>query len=155
MPISQINSNSLQSGQTLSVNGIKFPATQVPSADANTLDDYEEGTWTPAFSVGGISGTSIAYTGTYTKIGRVVTVNFQATSTTESSNVFISSYAGFSGLPFSRTGLTGNGSVTTEDIDIFERNGFCQSGITTLFLSKAGAASGTNTIYASVTYFTS
>ena len=27
--------------------GIKFPATQVASTDANTLDDYEEGTFTP------------------------------------------------------------------------------------------------------------
>jgi hypothetical protein len=57
MPISQINTNSIAngavvaadiaSGQTFSLNGITFPATQVPSADANTLDDYEEGTWTP------------------------------------------------------------------------------------------------------------
>ena len=30
---------------------IAFPATQVPSADANTFDDYEEFQWTP--SVGG------------------------------------------------------------------------------------------------------
>src|SRR5678815_603330 len=28
-----------------------FPSTQTPSSDPNTLDDYEEGTWTP--SVGG------------------------------------------------------------------------------------------------------
>jgi hypothetical protein len=35
------------SGTTPSLNGITFPATQVASADANTLDDYEEGTWTP------------------------------------------------------------------------------------------------------------
>jgi hypothetical protein len=33
--------------------GIQFPATQVSSADANTLDDYEEGTWTP--TIGGSS----------------------------------------------------------------------------------------------------
>ncbi len=31
---------------------ITFPATQNPSADANTLDDYEEGTWTPVDSSG-------------------------------------------------------------------------------------------------------
>jgi hypothetical protein len=33
------------SGTTPSLNGITFPATQVASADANTLDDYEEGTF--------------------------------------------------------------------------------------------------------------
>jgi hypothetical protein len=50
--------------------GITFPATQSASTDANTLDDYEEGTWTPTLISGGCSGT--AY---YTKIGRQVTIN--------------------------------------------------------------------------------
>lgn len=48
---------------------ITFPATQVASAGANTLDDYEEGTWTP--SIGG-SATYTSQVGTYTKIGRMV-----------------------------------------------------------------------------------
>jgi hypothetical protein len=55
---------------------IKFPATQVASADANTLDDYEEGTWTPDLRFGN-GTTGITYgtrVGRYTKIGRVVTV---------------------------------------------------------------------------------
>jgi len=47
----------------------KFPATQVPSADANTLDDYEEGTWTP--SVGG-TATYTLQSGSYVKIGKAV-----------------------------------------------------------------------------------
>jgi hypothetical protein len=50
--------------------GITFPATQSASTDANTLDDYEEGTWTPTLISGGCTGT--AY---YTKIGRQVTIN--------------------------------------------------------------------------------
>jgi hypothetical protein len=56
---------------------IKFPATQNASSDANTLDDYEEGTWTP--TVLAQSGTYTTVTnqrGTYTKIGRQVTVQF-------------------------------------------------------------------------------
>jgi hypothetical protein len=55
-------------------NAVRFPATQVPSADPNTLDDYEEGTWTPALTIG--TGSVSAYTtqrGTYTKVGRQVT----------------------------------------------------------------------------------
>jgi hypothetical protein len=54
--------------------GITFPATQSASTDANTLDDYEEGTWTPAMSTttGSISFSSPS--GTYTKIGRLVYV---------------------------------------------------------------------------------
>jgi len=56
--------------------GITFPATQSASSDANTLDDYEEGTWTP--SVGG-TATYTAQGGQYVKIGRQVTVFFDLT----------------------------------------------------------------------------
>jgi hypothetical protein len=56
--------------------GITFPATQSASTDANTLDDYEEGTWTPAVQSTGGSPTVVYATngqrGYYTKIGRVV-----------------------------------------------------------------------------------
>jgi len=56
---------------------LKFPATQNPSSDANTLDDYEEGTWTGSL-VCSTSGTITLLndykTGTYTKVGRKVTV---------------------------------------------------------------------------------
>ena len=57
--------------------GITFPATQSASTNANTLDDYEEGTWTPIDS----SGASLSFTGTsgnchYTKIGNQVTCVF-------------------------------------------------------------------------------
>jgi hypothetical protein len=54
--------------------GIAFPPTQVASSDANTLDDYEEGTFTPT-----VIGTSTAGTASYsvqnsayTKIGNLV-----------------------------------------------------------------------------------
>ena len=51
--------------------GISFPATQSASSDANTLDDYEEGTWTPTLANIG-TGTYSTNTGTYTKIGNRV-----------------------------------------------------------------------------------
>jgi hypothetical protein len=63
--------------------GISFPATQSASSDANTLDDYEEGAWTPVVRSG--SGTLGSYTsvGGYTKVGRLVSVwgYFNITST--------------------------------------------------------------------------
>jgi len=67
--------------------GINFPATQVASSDANTLDDYEEGTFTP--TVSSVGGTGIVYVagvsdaGKYTKIGNLVrfTVNLSGTYT--------------------------------------------------------------------------
>lgn len=54
--------------------GLKFPASQSASADANTLDDYEEGTWTPVWQSSG-SIPTLSYSvqsGRYVKIGRVV-----------------------------------------------------------------------------------
>lgn len=61
------------SGHITSFGGnIAFPETQAASAAANVLDDYEEGTWTPAVAFGG-GTTGITYSsqvGRYTKIGR-------------------------------------------------------------------------------------
>lgn len=57
---------------------IKFPATQNASSDANTLDDYEEGTWTPTLLING-SSTGITYNtqiGRYTKWGRIMHIAF-------------------------------------------------------------------------------
>jgi len=76
--------------------GIQFPATQVASANVNTLDDYEEGTWTPTvLSAGYTLATS---EGTYTKIGRQFTlraqINFSAVNALSSSSVQLT------GLPF-------------------------------------------------------
>ena len=58
--------------------GVTFPATQSASSDANTLDDYEEGTWT-AVLTGSTAAPSTEQTGAgvYTKIGRVVSVHFR------------------------------------------------------------------------------
>jgi len=56
--------------------GIVFPATQNASGDANTLDDYEEGTWTPAVTDGSnIMTAHGGIGGVYTKIGRVVHIS--------------------------------------------------------------------------------
>jgi hypothetical protein len=55
--------------------GITFPATQSAQSDANTLDDYEEGTFTPT-----VAGTTTAGTGTYSvQIGRYVKIGKQVT----------------------------------------------------------------------------
>ncbi len=56
-------------------NGITFPATQSASSDANTLDDYEEGTFTPFYTPSSGAFTTLTYsaqTGKYTKIGNIV-----------------------------------------------------------------------------------
>ncbi|TPN11726.1 hypothetical protein [Mesorhizobium sp. B2-1-2] len=61
---------------SLAGGGASFPATAIPSAGANVLDDYEEGAWTPTLTFGGAS-VGITYTtrqGRYTKIGNQVTI---------------------------------------------------------------------------------
>jgi hypothetical protein len=80
--------------------GITFPATQSASSNANTLDDYEEGTWTPSI-VGSTSQSGQVYNtqdGRYTKIGRQVTVMFNIILSTE--GTFSGSFLLLSGLPF-------------------------------------------------------
>jgi hypothetical protein len=57
--------------------GIAFPATQSASSDANTLDDYEEGTFTATITGSTTAGTAsyTAQTGYYTKIGNTVAIS--------------------------------------------------------------------------------
>ena len=82
------------------------------SADANLLNDYEEGTWTP-------SGTSASFqtaVGTYTKVGRCVTALFRVRiAASEGAN-----YLQINGLPFDNEGgdtgeAIGSVSFTTSD----------------------------------------
>jgi hypothetical protein len=85
--------------------GITFPATQSASTDANTLDDYEEGTFTPSFTFGGGS-TGITYSatrriGTYTKIGNKVFYFIHIELTSKGSST---GQALITGLPFTSTG---------------------------------------------------
>jgi hypothetical protein len=95
------SSNNLQLLNSLSVGnatpttsgaGITFPATQSASSNANTLDDYEEGTFNPILTTTGTNFSSVTYlvqTGSYTKIGN---------------KVFIEILLGWSGLAGSPTG---------------------------------------------------
>ena len=81
----------------LAVNsGVRFSATQVPSADVNTLDDYEEGTWTPTFT--GWTTAPTVYYATYTKIGRTVTINLYASGG-------VVAYSSIGGLPFTSSAM--------------------------------------------------
>jgi len=110
----------LQGATPQSGTGITFPATQSASSDANTLDDYEEGTWTPAFRdfVYDVNS-SFTYTsrsGTYTKIGRVVTCYFTATIATASAGN--GQAFGLDGLPFAPSStLPFLGSLATSGVD--------------------------------------
>jgi len=72
---------------------------------ANLLDDYEEGTWTPNISVG--THTYTVQTGTYIKVGNLVTLKGDITISSRGSSA---AELGIGGLPFAGGGgpLTGN-----------------------------------------------
>ena len=59
------------------------------SGSANTLDDYEEGTWTPVFdnTSGFVTSSINAIDARYTKIGRQVTLEFEFSANSSSGNV--------------------------------------------------------------------
>jgi len=83
-------------------NGITFPATQSACSNANTLDDYEEGEWTPNidnayFTTPGTTYTSRA--GRYVKVGKMVLARFTMTIAGVS-NSGVGPFF-FGGLPFS------------------------------------------------------
>ena len=83
--------------------GITFPATQSASSDANTLDDYEEGTWTPVDA----SGAGLSLTGSsgrYVKIGNTVFVNAYVNYPVTSNGAAVS----FGGLPFTVANIDAN-----------------------------------------------
>lgn len=164
-------SSSVQFGSTMSVGGaatfastvtisgtcvltsgqLKFPASQNASSDANVLDDYEEGTWTPVITFATPGNLAVTYTtqgGDYTKIGRqvclttnIVTATF--THTTASSEVRIT------GLPFgcnvSNDGLWMHEGITKANYQQFSMH--LDGGGDVIM---AGRASGSGQLYTSV-----
>jgi hypothetical protein len=89
--------------------GITFPTTQSASSDANTLDDYEEGTWTPQLKFGGnsVSMTYSIQSGSYTKIGRLVYATCRITLSNKGTST---GSASITGLPF--TSGSGNANYS-------------------------------------------
>jgi hypothetical protein len=70
-------SGNLVAGSGLGINFGAVP-TSGPSPSSSTLDDYEEGTWTPVFAPNSGSfttATTYVYFAKYTKVGNVVTAN--------------------------------------------------------------------------------
>ena len=104
--------------------GIAFPATQVASADANTLDGYEEGDFTPAiFYQNGTdlgNATNTVQLGRYQKVGNKVTVwvelSWTITGSPANDNV------GCSGFPFTAISDTidyvGTGYIANADTNL-------------------------------------
>ncbi len=146
------------------------------SAEANKLDDYEEGTWTPVIadaSTGGNTGTATTAVGSYTKVGRQVTVNVRiddldTTGMTGANNLFIR------GLPFTAGSGTTGQSQGAARLDRFDLIADCcgvvastTSATSNLTLRQTvdnladvqikvqDVTSGSADVFATITYFVS
>jgi hypothetical protein len=130
--------------------GITFPATQSASSDANTLDDYEEGTWSP--NVGG-NATYFNQFGSYTKVGNIVYASFQL----QVNSIGTGSATLISGLPFTSKANPGRyagmiayyGSIGTSVFTLY-----CYTGgsATQIVFPTSTASSGTITDGSSVIF---
>tara|TARA_B110000503_G_scaffold56831_1_gene90977 strand:+ start:1118 stop:2599 length:1482 start_codon:yes stop_codon:yes gene_type:complete len=109
------------------------------TAAANALDDYEEGTCTMGVSFGGASVGVVYFTniGTYTKIGRQVTVNGYIRLTNKGSSL---GAAKITGLPFTIASGVSNYSAPSFYFDniIFTNQfqGYSEVGTTNLVLTE-------------------
>jgi hypothetical protein len=109
--------------------GITFPAADVAATDANTLDDYEEGTFTPSITATGVTAYATRI-GKYTKIGQVVVINidFVTAISTGTTGTFTISNA-----PFTQAGFQATASAR-------------ESGLGTGFLNSVWMVGNTTTI---------
>jgi hypothetical protein len=101
MPLTTVPGSMINGSGFASMSGVTFPATQVTSTDANTLDDYEEGTFTPTLGTSGGTTGSPTYNiqnGRYTKIGRLVSVQVYLSFSKNTLSGGFLSY--INGLPF-------------------------------------------------------
>jgi hypothetical protein len=131
-----ISANGLGVGSAVATSGsgVAFPATQNPSSDVNTLDDYEEGTFTPVITSSTGSVTSQVGYGKYTKIGNQVTVTVTVTLTNVGTAANIMSMTSF---PFTFVG-SGAGracsAIVRED---------AYTGYAYMFVGSLGQSAGT------------
>lgn len=127
------------------------------TAAANALDDYEEGTWTPATDTGTVNSS-----GYYTKIGNIVTATGLISTFSDRSST---SNVSVSGLPFASTLFQAAGSAagryvalaaSTSLITSSNRlNFYTMSSGNYAVLAHDDLSSSSSAIYFQITYQTS
>jgi hypothetical protein len=139
--------------------GIQFNG---DTADANSLDDYEEGTWTPTLIGNASSPSYTSQFGKYTKIGRLVHLVGKVGLTNGSGGGIIS----IGGLPFSTADGTDAGQRCSARVEgdfsgfgnaanvaalMFRANGTEFTGV--YVYSSGASAYATYNLYAGTFYF--
>ena len=92
---------------SLTIEGIVYAATQDASTDGNTMDDYEEGSWTPTNTNSGERLTR--RNGFYTKFGRCCEFRGDILVVNTTSTTNLPTAGDFGGLPF-----TSNNEITND-----------------------------------------
>jgi hypothetical protein len=126
--------------------GITFPATQSASSNANTLDDYEEGTWTPIFVQSGTSYTYANQDGRYTKIGRTVFCQWRINLTTHTGTTGAASVS-VGGFPFTSANYQGGSWVAYNNNSGLQALVGRNDNVTTTVLVGFGAVPTNANIY--------
>lgn len=158
--VAAIEAGLLTTGLTspLPVNaGVKFPAAQAASSDANTLDDYEEGTWTPVLTFATPGNLSVAYStqlGSYLKLGQLVWTSFHIT-TSAFTHTTASGLLTITGLPFtSAASLIVFGSMVWNGItkaNYTQVNPRLAAGVTSFTLMASGSGQNLSDVVAADT----
>ena len=106
-------SNAATKVSVLQTGGISFNG---DTATANALDDYEEGTWTPSLSANsGTAPSASSTSGSYTKIGRLVTANATITNVTAGGTA--SAQIQVASLPFTPDVADAHGALSYNSIE--------------------------------------
>lgn len=127
---------------------VQFPATAVPSADPNCLDDYEEGTWTIGLTFGGaaVGLTATATTGDYTKQGNRIHINGLVRLSAKGSST---GAAKLTGLPFLVKNAAASYAPPSFQFGVVSftghPQGYCDVNTTTIQLTNVAAAGGAYT----------
>ena len=150
----------LQGGTVSSGTGITFPSSQNASSNANTLDDYEEGTWTPTIAGDGTAFTGTTYNGNngkYVKIGDVVYISFDITVLLAG---IVTGVASISGIPFAipnssdlSNGGGGIGYITNIQQNYVYQSCYPQNNSNYLFIIGRTSASNQTTVVLSSDFF--
>jgi hypothetical protein len=139
------------------VGQIGFLASQDASSDANTLDDYEEGTWTPGIAddTGDTTGEGQAYSyqvGTYVKIGKTVFLK-GSVSISDLGTMAAGNGVQLRGLPFTAATLTSErssafvGSAASLAITAgWTLSGVIYSGSSIMYINTWSLTSGTTSL---------
>ena len=114
------------------------------TAAVNALDDYEEGTWTPSYSISGGSFNMSLQIGSYRKVGKIVT----ATARVRGQRSGGSGTLNLTGLPFTTNNVSNlHGAVSigfTNNWTTSPQAGFTTVNGTTISFKKNGTNTSAN-----------